>query len=103
MMWIVRAVLALVFLLGVLVGSCVHAAEVEAFVGGVHGSDITRGAPFNDKPENTFDALHGGMTITAGKNERWEIDIAQGVKRFDGGRRENATTFGVRFYPGRKR
>lgn len=78
-----------------------HAAEVEAFVGGFHGSDIARGAPFNDKPENTFDALHAGATITLGKRRAWEIDLAQGVKRFDSGRRENATTLGVRFYPGR--
>lgn len=80
-----------------------HAAEVEAFGGVFHGSNVARGAPFNDKPENTFDALHGGVTITAGKRRAWEIDLAQGYKWFDLGPRETATTFGVRFYPGRLR
>lgn len=91
------------FLAGYGVASCVHAAEAEAFAGGFHGSDVARGAPFNEVEELTFDAVLGGVTITAGKRRAWEVDLAQGFKRFDKGPWENATTLGVRFYPGRLR
>jgi hypothetical protein len=80
-----------------------RAAEVETLLLLQHTSDLLRGPPLNNRDERQHDFLAAGVTITAGKCEAWEIDIAHGVKSIDRGRRESGTQLAVRFYPGRTR
>lgn len=82
-----------------------HGAEAEYFVGTYHTSDLFRGCPFRcDVDEAQQDYLTPlGVTITAGKRKRWEIDLSHGLKWIDRGEREPGSEFGVRYYPLRGR
>ena len=102
--WEVVIIAAAVGVFLLLFGGVARAAETEAMVKLTHGSDLARGCPFRcDEQEPQYDALTGGVTITAGKRERWEIDITHGFKWIDRGPRENGSEFSVRFYPMRRR
>jgi len=87
------------FALGYALGA--RGAEIEAFVTYDHVSDITRGKPWNKQAESTADYVGAGITIAAGANRAWEIDISHGRKALDRGDTEAGSKLSVRFYPGR--
>jgi hypothetical protein len=103
----VRAGMTLSVVFACIIVSCQHAkaAELEWFLQPVaHGSDPSDGGV----SDTTFDFAGGGATLTAGKNRRWEIEGALGRKAFNCDARRDCkstagATFGVRYYPGRKR
>ena len=75
---------------------------VEPVVKYDHDSDITRGVPFNDQEEYSSDYVAAGITVTAGRRKRWEIDITHGRRRIDRDI-DSASEFEVRWYPRRRR
>ena len=98
-------------LMALCVGPSALAAEIEPFVTWVHGSDITRGPPFNDDVEPQYDFVGMGVTV------RWrkvEFEVAHGWQAYDcnyrktsvtahGCRFESGTIGALRIYPWRKR
>lgn len=97
-------IIALAAILFLLVGKCSKAAEIEPMVKLAHVSDIAHGCPLScDTDDFQVDSLTGGITITAGARQRWEIDMTHGYKWVERGPREGSTEFVVRFYPRRNR
>lgn len=93
----------LVIVLAALVTFQAGAAEVEYMAKLSHGSDLFRGCPLHcGTDEFQYDAITGGATITAGKHQRWEIDLSHGWKRIERGPSEGASEFSVRYYPLRR-
>jgi hypothetical protein len=98
------AIAILTLTLCMLIAFQASAAEVEAMAKYSHGSDIVRGCPFRcEISEPQYDAITGGITITAGKCRAWELDLSHGFKWIDRGPSETGSEFAVRFYPGRRR
>lgn len=85
------------------VANLAHGAEVEPVVVLDHTSNVFRGRPLNDREELTADYFGVGVTVTAGRRERYEIDLSHGVARFEGGAFESASKLSVRWYPRRRR
>ena len=80
-----------------------HAAEVEPMGTHVHVSNAFRGFPLNKREELQADYLGAGVTITAGKRKRWEIDISHGALSVERTGFESASILSTRYYPRRGR
>jgi hypothetical protein len=102
--WPVATLVASILILVFSVEQCAHGAEVEPFVEYSHTSDIFRGCPLHcEQSEPLLDYAGVGVTITAGRRNRWEIDISHGYKRIDSKSTEPGSKLAIRFYPRRNR